>query len=714
MSGTPQNLNQNCQNESNEIQKQIDALIEHKCKQLCKTSFNSKCNAIHLEQWMKGQLDDQTRACETPELEPMYEEWTEEMLRKRSEELQLIDSQGNVTCTTREVKTSESRCEEAVLSDTEQSPSKSTTTESQVTVRSSPLMPETVPVCRQCHKNCLSNASNATVNGSIKNYSDCNNSDENAKTFEPNIDNKTEEERSSWQPLVLLGLMANPVSSLVKMDPFLAPPPKISVVPATPESIKTSSTETRYKQDFLVCQNTNQSQNDNFPRNRIELKNIDLCNEVDNSPDDSPQTEDHPYHSLCGSVATLKRFGTVSSLERFGSEGQEDGWENNASSESEEEAEDEEYEEEDEITERNYHGGIDNEAFNHSAIRHWTVRAGTYVAEKMAFFEKLGEDYKPGGFFDRYLKSSNKILNGEDQQEEETSGATSGEEIWGTPTSGGELDDNLNSPGYEGKQSPNDGSLSSDFGDDTEIMMDELLMTPPITGAVMRGLLPRRTLEPLIEEEGSETSSSSSIDPSTEPSVSPEQGSGTGGAADTYSGAAESPPTVESPRLQGSSTVEEDARRTSSPPSAGTTSTPPAVATKIHRSESYRRIIEAAENAGNDEAGEEGAFFFNRFKPTAKFVNIERVPRSKSIKIFEFFNVRRPERRIYETFPEGSHLIKVFGTEDIETNSVPSSYSPKPLSPRRLKVSNLEDKQLDRRFWKQLSKRRGGKVHVPA
>lgn len=52
--------------------------------------------------------------------------------------------------------------------------------------------------------------------------------------------------------------------------------------------------------------------------------------------------------------------------------------------------------------------------------------------------------------------------------------------------------------------------------------MDELLMTPPITGAMLRGLLPRRTLEPLIEEEGSETSSSS-LESTTEPSVSPEQ-----------------------------------------------------------------------------------------------------------------------------------------------------------------------------------------------
>lgn len=124
---------------------------------------------------------------------------------------------------------------------------------------------------------------------------------------------------------------------------------------------------------------------------------------MDNSPDDSPQTEEHPYHSLSSSIATLRRFGTVSSLERFGSEGHEDAWENNVSSESEEEAdeEEEEVEEEEEEYERDYDEGIDNEAFNHSSIRHWTVRAGTFVAEKMAFFEKLGEDYRSGAFFDR-------------------------------------------------------------------------------------------------------------------------------------------------------------------------------------------------------------------------------------------------------------------------------------------------------------------------
>lgn len=90
---------------------------------------SGKGNAIHLEKWIKGQLDveifDQT------ELEPLPEDWTEEMLRKRSQELQLIDAQGNITSRI-ETKKSEIKYEDANLSDHDQSPSKSTTTESQV------------------------------------------------------------------------------------------------------------------------------------------------------------------------------------------------------------------------------------------------------------------------------------------------------------------------------------------------------------------------------------------------------------------------------------------------------------------------------------------------------------------------------------------------------------------------------------------------------
>lgn len=80
---------------------------------------------------MKGQLEgDQV---ELPEMEQLAEQdWTEEMLRKRSEELQLIDCQGNITYPI-ETKASESHGEDLmVLSDHDHSPSKSTTTESQV------------------------------------------------------------------------------------------------------------------------------------------------------------------------------------------------------------------------------------------------------------------------------------------------------------------------------------------------------------------------------------------------------------------------------------------------------------------------------------------------------------------------------------------------------------------------------------------------------
>lgn len=119
---TPQSLNLT---ENADAQRQIDEIIEHKCKQLSKTNSSTKSNAIHLEQWMKGQLGQNHQ--DSVEVEPEIEMWTLEMVRKRSEELQLLDGKS-------EVKRSESRCEEIILSDHDQSPSKSTTTESQVSL----------------------------------------------------------------------------------------------------------------------------------------------------------------------------------------------------------------------------------------------------------------------------------------------------------------------------------------------------------------------------------------------------------------------------------------------------------------------------------------------------------------------------------------------------------------------------------------------------
>lgn len=184
---------------------------------------------------------------------------------------------------------------------------------------------------------------------------------------------------------------------------------------------------------------------------------------------------------------------------------------------------------------------------------------------------------------------------------------------------------------------PNDGSISSENDESTELMMDELLMTPPITGAAIRGLLPRRTLEPLMEEEYSESCSSSSTQ--TEPSISPEQvnitefniprkcphstlkiylhcgqGSGTGDAADTCSTAAEK-------QSEGSNNDTKQSDTTSAEMNVNIA--------KIHRSDSYRHIIEADESAA----------FINRFSSTAKFIDIEPTPKARTVKMYVISNI---------------------------------------------------------------------------
>lgn len=112
------------------MQKQIDELIEHKCKELSKTS--SKGGAIHLEQWMKGQLGCSPLE-ENFDHEPEPEFWTEEELRKRTEDLQLVDVVGRALLTQKDDNArEENRCDDPNASDHDHSPSRSTTTESQV------------------------------------------------------------------------------------------------------------------------------------------------------------------------------------------------------------------------------------------------------------------------------------------------------------------------------------------------------------------------------------------------------------------------------------------------------------------------------------------------------------------------------------------------------------------------------------------------------
>lgn len=119
----------------------------------------------------------------------------------------------------------------------------------QVTVRSSPVVPETLPVCRQCHKTCLTNNDSTSEN---VNKPNCNSSMKKPSTIFRN--NKNDDD-DAWQPLMLMGFnAATPAASLVKIDPFSKPLPQISVVPSTPESsVKTSSTPEQSAAKETIC-----------------------------------------------------------------------------------------------------------------------------------------------------------------------------------------------------------------------------------------------------------------------------------------------------------------------------------------------------------------------------------------------------------------------------------------------------------------------------
>ncbi|XP_053600694.1 uncharacterized protein PsGEF isoform X4 [Plodia interpunctella] len=301
-------------------------------------------------------------------------------------------------------------------------------------------------------------------------------------------------------PLMLMGLSAiNPAAHLMRVEPFKrssgtnlnnvsrpdtlgsakseSPVPNIAVVPPTPDYNTYNKTETL----------------------------------IDDSPDSPDVPDDLPYVSL-------KRYGTMSSLERLPSDETDDG---NVK-----------------LTEPDVtktHNPVSGSA---GGIMGWTARAGSFVVEKMNIFSytesvpNTSIVHKQPSFLERCLGVSDwKSTLGTEEGTAETgegSGA-SGEEAWGTPSSG-DLSDNL--PDSEHGTLSSSSSYAGD--DDTELMMDELLMAPTITGpTTLRPLLPRdvfrRRLEPLLEEEGSD---SGSDDNKATPTNSDDQGSTRGDDAD--------------------------------------------------------------------------------------------------------------------------------------------------------------------------------------
>ncbi|CAG2064461.1 unnamed protein product, partial [Timema podura] len=198
------------------------------------------------------------------------------------------------------------------------------------------------------------------------------------------------------------------------------------------------------------------------------------------------------------------------------------------------------------------------------SLRGWTARAGSYVAEKMSLFE----DSRAAAFLDscpifnniagsyaarfrttadyifgsssslarRYLRPTaesppeqNTTSCGTGELDEcDTSVGTSGEEVWGTPTSGGDLDEELSFPSVDTPKdfSADSASLTGVGDDDTELMMDDLLAAPPLSCGGVRVFPQRRRLEPLPEEEDTDSPGSPPCSPTTlqdQDTPSPEQ-----------------------------------------------------------------------------------------------------------------------------------------------------------------------------------------------
>lgn len=78
-----------------------------------------------------------------------------------------------------------------------------------------------------------------------------------------------------------------------------------------------------------------------------------------------------------------------------------------------------------------------------SGLRAWTARASNYVVSKMVLLEQFSEGV--GGYLLQPPVPPERTEFSLDPNDEEgtTSGATSGDDIWGTPTSGGPDDESF-------------------------------------------------------------------------------------------------------------------------------------------------------------------------------------------------------------------------------------------------------------------------------
>ncbi|KAL2723811.1 hypothetical protein V1477_019043 [Vespula maculifrons] len=252
-------------------------------------------------------------------------------------------------------------------------------------------------------------------------------------------------------------------------DPFSPLPPKISVMPPTPDI-------------YTARHRLRNGLHDSPGRNSPNYASVD-GNTEDGSEDDLDCDGEPPYR-------TLRRFGTMSSLDQ-----------------------------DDELDEQGDDENRETES-PPSGLRAWTARASNYVVSKMVLLEQFSEGV--GGYLLQPPVPPERTEFSLDPNDEEgtTSGATSGDDIWGTPTSGGPDDESFttHSPPPNGTGNLT-GSGEDNYGlnlsteedhdqesDNEDCGLPELSMDQLLGGGSLGSLrcfLSRRRLEPLLEEEDS-------------------------------------------------------------------------------------------------------------------------------------------------------------------------------------------------------------------
>lgn len=190
---------------------------------------------------------------------------------------------------------------------------------------------------------------------------------------------------------------------LAQLSPITSSVPTISVLPPTPDLIKQHSFNATKDLEITKV-------------NSISIKTESSFDSIDE------EDEEPPYVAL---KTSLRRFGTMSSLERFPSEDTDEKTLNSSE-------------------EENSDGELRLvSSDNTQSFRTWTSRAGSFLEESRAFIDKyLGRADQPDyNSLRNGTKDSTIDFDEYETIEGETSGATSGEEVWGTPTSGGENDE---------------------------------------------------------------------------------------------------------------------------------------------------------------------------------------------------------------------------------------------------------------------------------